>query len=73
MGISDDWGTAVIVQNMVFGNLHERAGSGVVFTHNPHAPLDKVSLWGDYTAGNQGEDVVSGLVRTHAISREQKE
>jgi pyruvate,orthophosphate dikinase len=72
MGISDDWGTAVIVQNMVFGNLHERAGSGVVFTHNPHAPLDKVSLWGDYTAGNQGEDVVSGLVRTHAISREQK-
>jgi pyruvate,orthophosphate dikinase len=57
---------------MVFGNLHERAGSGVVFTHNPHAPLDKVSLWGDYTAGNQGEDVVSGLVRTHAISREQK-
>ncbi|MBW2108631.1 MAG: pyruvate, phosphate dikinase, partial [Deltaproteobacteria bacterium] len=72
MGISDDWGTAVIVQGMVFGNLHERAGSGVVFTHNPHAPLDKVSLWGDYTAGNQGEDVVSGLVRTHAISREQK-
>ena len=72
MGISDDWGTAVIVQNMVFGNLHERAGSGVVFTHNPHAPLDKVSLWGDYTAGNQGEDVVSGLVRTHAISMEQK-
>ena len=72
MGISNDWGTAVIVQNMVFGNLHERAGSGVVFTHNPHAPLDKVSLWGDYTTGNQGEDVVSGLVRTHAISREQK-
>jgi pyruvate,orthophosphate dikinase len=72
MGISDDWGTAVIVQNMVFGNLHEKAGSGVVFTHNPHAPLGKVSLWGDYTAGNQGEDVVSGLVRTHAISREQK-
>lgn len=72
MGISDDWGTAVIVQGMVFGNLHERAGSGVVFTHNPHATLDKVSLWGDYTAGNQGEDVVSGLVKTHAISTEQK-
>jgi pyruvate,orthophosphate dikinase len=73
MGISDDWGTAVIVQNMVYGNLHDRAGSGVFFTHNPHALLDKVSLWGDYTKGNQGEDVVSGLVRTDSISLEQKE
>lgn len=72
MGISDGWGTAVIVQNMVFGNLSEKAGSGVVFTHNPYAPLDKVSLWGDCTMGNQGEDVVAGLVRTHSISREQQ-
>ncbi|NVM20862.1 MAG: hypothetical protein HWN68_03665 [Desulfobacterales bacterium] len=72
MGISDDWGTAVIVQNMVYGNLNEQAGSGVVFTHNPHASLDKVALWGDYTTNNQGEDVVSGLVRTDSISLEQK-
>ncbi len=72
MGISDDWGTAVIVQSMVYGNLHKQAGSGVVFTHNPHASLDKVMLWGDYTVGNQGEDVVSGLVRTDSISLEQK-
>ena len=71
MGISNDWGTAVIVQAMVFGNLHNRAGSGVVFTHNPQTPSDKVVLWGDYTAGNQGEDVVSGLVRTDSISLEQ--
>lgn len=72
MGTSDDWGTAVIVQNMVYGNLYERAGSGVVFTHNPHDSLDKVALWGDYTTNNQGEDVVSGLVRTDSISLEQK-
>ena len=72
MGISDDWGTAVIVQNMVYGNLHKQAGSGVVFTHNPHASLDKVTLWGDYTTFNQGEDVVSGLVRTDSVSLEQK-
>jgi pyruvate,orthophosphate dikinase len=73
MGLSDDWGTAVIVQNMVYGNLHEQAGSGVVFTHNPHASLDRVMLWGDYTTFNQGEDVVSGLVRTDSISLEQQE
>jgi pyruvate,orthophosphate dikinase len=72
MGVSDDWGTAVIVQSMVYGNLNDQAGSGVVFTHNPHASLDKVMLWGDYTVGNQGEDVVSGLVRTDSISLEQK-
>ncbi|MBW2318272.1 MAG: hypothetical protein JRF24_06265 [Deltaproteobacteria bacterium] len=71
MGISNDWGTAVIVQNMVYGNLNDEAGSGVVFTHNPHASVDKVTLWGDYTMGNQGEDVVSGLVRTDSISLEQ--
>jgi len=72
MGISDDWGTAVIVQNMVYGNLHHRAGSGVVFTHNPNKSLDTVTLWGDYTTRNQGEDVVSGLVKTYSISVEQK-
>lgn len=73
MGISNDWGTAVIVQKMVYGNLHRRAGSGVVFTHNPQTSTDKVVLWGDYTSGNQGEDVVSGLVRTDSISKEQAE
>ncbi|MBN1841816.1 MAG: hypothetical protein JW883_05985 [Deltaproteobacteria bacterium] len=72
MGISDDWGTAVIVQCMIYGNLHHQAGSGVVFTHKPHASLDKITLWGDYTTGNQGEDVVSGLVRTDSVSLEQK-
>ena len=73
MEISDDWGTAVIVQSMSYGNLSKMAGTGVVFTANPKRKLDKVMLWGDYTTGNQGEDIVSGLVSTHPISIEQSE
>ncbi len=73
MEVSDYWGTAVIVQSMSYGNLSSQAGTGVVFTANPHRKLDRVSLWGDYTLGNQGEDIVSGLVSTNPISIEQKE
>jgi pyruvate,orthophosphate dikinase len=73
MGISDDWGTAVIVQDMVCGNLHGQAGSGVVFTHSPENSLDRVNLWGDYICCGQGEDVVSGLARTHSVSVAQKD
>jgi pyruvate,orthophosphate dikinase len=68
MGISDDWGTAVTVQPMIFGNISEQSGSGVLFTHSPKLSLDKLRPWGDYTIGNQGEDVVSGLVSTYPIS-----
>ncbi len=68
MGISDDWGTAVTVQAMVFGNLSQLSGSGVLFTHRPRFSADKLRPWGDYTIGNQGEDVVSGLVITYPIS-----
>jgi pyruvate,orthophosphate dikinase len=73
MGISHDWGTAVTVQKMVFGNLSHRSGTGVVFTHNPRWPSDTIGLWGDFTTGNQGEDVVSGLVKTLPISQDQAE
>ena len=73
MGISDDWGTAVTVQAMVYGNLSENAGSGVIFTHNPRWSGDTLKLWGDFTVGNQGEDVVSGLVKTNPISIFQQE
>ncbi len=73
MEISDHWGTAVIVQSMAFGNLSSSSGTGVVFTANPHKKLDRISLWGDYTVGNQGEDIVSGLVATNPISVEQSE
>ncbi|MBF0190080.1 MAG: phosphoenolpyruvate synthase [Magnetococcales bacterium] len=71
MNISDDWGTAVVLQRMVYGNLHRQSGSGVFFTAHPHRKLDRVVLWGDYATGDQGEDIVGGLVSTDAISLEQ--
>jgi pyruvate,orthophosphate dikinase len=73
MGISDDWGTAVTVQKMVFGNRRSTSGTGVFFTHNPRWSGDILKLWGDFTVGNQGEDVVSGLVTTLPISVFQQE
>ena len=73
MGISDDWGTAVTVQSMVYGNLSRQSGSGVVFSHSPRLPGDTIRLWGDFTIGNQGEDMVSGLVKTLPISVVQRE
>jgi pyruvate, orthophosphate dikinase len=73
MEISDDWGTTVSVQSMVFGNLSQMSGTGVVFTHNPRWSGDTLKLWGDFTLGNQGEDVVSGLVKTLPISEMQQD
>ncbi|HYB19284.1 MAG TPA: PEP/pyruvate-binding domain-containing protein, partial [Thermodesulfobacteriota bacterium] len=73
MGISDYWGTAVIVQAMVFGNLSLYSGSGVLFTAHPYRKIRRVALWGDFTPGNQGEDIVGGLVSTYPISKEQIE
>jgi pyruvate,orthophosphate dikinase len=73
MGVSDDWGTAVIVQTMVFGNLDARAGSGVLFTAHPYRKVRRVALWGDYATSDQGEDIVSGLVTSYPISVEQAE
>lgn len=57
-GISDDLGTAVTVQAMVFGNADERSGSGVAFTRNPND--GSKALYGEYLIGRQGEDLVSG-------------
>ena len=73
MGISDDWGTAVTIQNMVYGNISRDSGSGVFFTHNPRWSEDSLRLWGDFTTFNQGEDVVAGLVKTLPISITQQE
>jgi pyruvate,orthophosphate dikinase len=71
LGLSENWGTAVIVQAMVYGNLDANSGTGVLFTRNPQESGDRVMLWGDYAVGSQGEDVVSGLVKTLPISNEQ--
>jgi pyruvate, orthophosphate dikinase len=56
--ISDELGTAVTVQAMVFGNADERSGSGVAFTRNPND--GSRALYGEYLIGRQGEDLVSG-------------
>ena len=61
-GIDEDIGTAATVQAMVFGNLDERSGTGVVFTRDP--ATGEASPFGDYLARAQGEDVVAG---THAV------
>jgi pyruvate,orthophosphate dikinase len=73
MGISDDWGTAVTAQAMVYGNRSRQSGTGVFFTHNPRWAGDTIRLWGDFSIGNQGEDVVAGLVKTMPISVFQQE
>lgn len=57
-GIPDILGTAVTVQAMVFGNLDERSGTGVLFTRNPITGARQP--YGEYLARAQGEDVVSG-------------
>jgi pyruvate,orthophosphate dikinase len=73
MDVSDAWGTAVIVQAMVFGNRSDNAGSGVLFTSHPYRKVQRVALWGDYAYGDQGEDIVSGLVTSLPVSVEQAE
>lgn len=73
MDVSDAWGTAVIVQAMVYGNRGVQAGSGVLFTSHPYRKVQRVALWGDYAYGDQGEDIVSGLVTSYPVSVEQAE
>lgn len=57
-GISHDLGTAVTVQAMVFGNLDEHSGTGVIFSRNPLS--GKAQTFGEFLPCAQGEDVVSG-------------
>ena len=62
-GIPSDWGTAVNVQSMVYGNMGNTSGTGVAFTRNPADGENR--LFGEYLINAQGEDVVAG-VRTPA-------
>lgn len=64
-GIPDNWGTAVNIQTMVFGNMNDRSGTGVVFSRNPNTGED--NLYGDFLINAQGEDVVSGTHDTMPI------
>ena len=70
--ISDNWGTAVIVQQMIFGNLTSTSGTGVVFTQNPQRERPGVHLYGDFTMRSQGEDIVAGLVKPSPVSETQR-
>ena len=65
-GISDDLGTAVNVQTMVFGNLDGNSGTGVCMTRNGHTGVHE--LEGDYLESAQGEDVVAGMRATEPIA-----
>ncbi len=64
--IPGDWGTAVNVQAMVFGNMGETSGTGVAFTRNPSTGEKK--LYGEYLLNAQGEDVVAGIRTPSPIS-----
>ena len=65
--IPGDWGTAVNVQAMVFGNMGETSGTGVAFTRNPST--GEKGIYGEYLINAQGEDVVAGVRTPQPISK----
>ena len=70
-GIPHDWGTAVNIQTMVFGNMGDTSATGVAFTRDP-ASGQKV-FYGEYLINAQGEDVVAGVRTPHPIADLAKE
>ncbi|MEG9884461.1 MAG: pyruvate, phosphate dikinase [Hyphomicrobiales bacterium] len=64
--IPENWGTAVNVQAMVFGNMGERSATGVAFTRNPST--GEKELYGEFLVNAQGEDVVAGLRTPHNMT-----
>jgi pyruvate,orthophosphate dikinase len=66
-GIPHDWGTAVNVQTMVFGNRGDTSATGVAFTRDP-ATGEKV-FYGEYLINAQGEDVVAGVRTPHPVAQ----
>ncbi|MCG8457282.1 MAG: pyruvate, phosphate dikinase [Holophagales bacterium] len=65
-GIPDEWGTAVNVQSMVFGNLGEGSATGVAFTRNP--ATGENAFYGEWLPNAQGEDVVAGIRTPYALN-----
>ena len=65
--IPGDWGTAVNVQSMVFGNMGETSGTGVAFTRNPST--GEKGIYGEYLINAQGEDVVAGVRTPNPITQ----
>ena len=66
--IPDEWGTGATIQTMVFGNLNDDSGTGVLFTRNPSD--GNKELFGEYLLNAQGEDVVSGIRTPKPISKD---
>ena len=66
-GIPDDWGTAVNVQSMVYGNMSNKCATGVAFTRDPST--GKKQLYGEFLLNAQGEDVVAGIRTPEPIAR----
>ncbi|HXK49212.1 MAG TPA: PEP/pyruvate-binding domain-containing protein [Clostridiales bacterium] len=71
LDIADEWGTAVIVQKMVLGNLNYTSGTGVLFTRADYIAKPGININGDYTSISQGEDIVGGLVNPLPVSPDQ--
>ncbi len=69
--IPGDWGTAVNVQAMVFGNMGNTSGTGVAFTRNPST--GEKGIYGEYLINAQGEDVVAGIRTPQPITRLEEE
>ncbi len=69
-GIPDEWGTAVNVQTMVFGNIGENSATGVGFTRNPGNGENK--FYGEYLMNAQGEDVVAGTRTPGPVNEDSK-
>jgi len=69
--IPSEWGTAVSVQEMVFGNKGETSGTGVAFSRNPSTGEKKI--YAEYLMNAQGEDVVAGIRTPQDISRLEKD
>ncbi len=69
--IPDDWGTAVTIQAMVFGNMGDDCATGVAFTRNPSTGEN--SFYGEYLVNAQGEDVVAGLRTPQSLTIEAKD
>ena len=65
--IPGDWGTAVNVQTMVFGNMGDTSGTGVAFTRNPST--GEKQIYGEYLINAQGEDVVAGVRTPQPITK----
>lgn len=68
--IPSEWGTAVNVQEMVFGNMGEDCGTGVAFSRNPATGENKI--FGEYLMNAQGEDVVAGIRTPQPIEKLQE-